>query len=59
MGTLHEDYGPSSVVGITTGYELDGPEIGSRCGARFFAPVQTGPGAHQASCTVGTRSFHG
>jgi len=22
-------------------------------GARFFAPVQTGPGAHPASCTMG------
>ena len=26
-------------------------------GARFFAPVQTGPGAHPASCTMGTGSF--
>ena len=26
-------------------------------GARFSAPVQTGPGAHTASCTVGTASF--
>jgi hypothetical protein len=26
-------------------------------GARFSAPVQTGPGAHTASCTLGTRSF--
>jgi hypothetical protein len=25
--------------------------------ARFFAPVQTGPGAHPASCTMGTGSF--
>jgi hypothetical protein len=28
-------------------------------GARFFAHVQTGPGAHPASCTMGTRSFPG
>jgi hypothetical protein len=27
--------------------------------ARFSAPVQTGPGAHPASCTMGTRSFLG
>jgi len=27
--------------------------------ARFSAPVQTGPGAHPASCTMGTRSFPG
>jgi hypothetical protein len=26
-------------------------------GARFSAPVQTGPEAHPASCTMGTRSF--
>jgi hypothetical protein len=26
-------------------------------GARFSAPVQTGPGAHSASCTMGTGSF--
>jgi len=25
--------------------------------ARFLAPVQTGPGAHPTSCTVGTGSF--
>ena len=28
-------------------------------GARFSAPVQTGYGAHPASCTKGTRSFSG
>ena len=28
-------------------------------GTRFSAPVQTGPGAHPASCTVGTGSFPG
>ena len=28
-------------------------------GARFSAPVQTGPGAHPASCTMGTKSFPG
>jgi hypothetical protein len=28
-------------------------------GARFSAPVQTGPGAHPASCTMGTGSFIG
>jgi len=44
--------GPGSVVGITTGYGYRIP-----AGARFFAPIQTGPGAHPASCTVGTGSF--
>ena len=28
-------------------------------GARFSAPVQTGPGAHPDSCTMGARSFPG
>jgi hypothetical protein len=28
-------------------------------GARFSAPVQTGPGAYSVSCTMGTGSFPG
>jgi hypothetical protein len=28
-------------------------------GVRFFAHVQTSPGAHPASCTMGTGSFPG
>ena len=51
--------GPGSVVGITTGYGLDGPGIESRWGVSFSAPVQNGPGAHPASCTMGTASFPG
>ena len=51
--------GPGSVVGIATGYGLDGPEIESQWGARFSAPVQTGSGARPASCTMGTGSFPG
>jgi len=51
--------GPGSVVGIATGYGLDNAGIKSRWGARFSAPVQTGPGAHPASCTMGTGSFLG
>ena len=51
--------GPGSVVGIATAYGLDGPGIESRWGRDFSAPVQTGPGAHPASCTMGTRSFPG
>jgi len=50
---------PGSEVGIMTGYGLDGPGIESWWGARFSAPVQTGPGTHPASCTMGTRSFPG
>ena len=45
-------------VGIATCYGLDGP--GSNPGgALFSAPVQTGPGAHPASCTMGTGSLLG
>jgi len=51
--------GPGSVVGIVTGYGLDGPGIESRWVARFSAPVQTGLGAHPASCTMGTGYFPG
>ena len=40
-------------------YRLDGPGIESRWVVRFSAPVQTGPGAHTASCTMGTGSFPG
>ena len=50
--------GPGSSVGIATDYGLDGPGIESRWG-RDFPPIQTGPGAHPASCTMGTRSFPG
>ena len=46
-----------SLLGIATGYGLDGPEIESRWGPRFSAPVQTGPGVHLASYTMGTGSF--
>ena len=53
---LYKNRGTGSVVGIATGYWLDGPGIESRWEARFSAPVQTGPGAHPASCTMGTGS---
>jgi len=44
-------------VGITTRYGLDGPGIVSWWEARFPARVQTVPGAHPASYTMGTGSF--
>ena len=56
MGSLKRSCGAGSVVGIETGYELDSLGIESR-EAWFSAPVQTGPGAHPASCTMGTGSF--
>jgi hypothetical protein len=58
-GDLPDTSGLGSSVGIATGYGLDGPGIESRWGARFSALVQTGPGAHPASCTMGTGSFPG
>ena len=48
----------SSVV-IMARYRLDSPGIVSRWGARFSAPIQTVPGAHPASYTMGTGSFSG
>ena len=47
------------MVGIATRYGMDGPGIESRWRARLSAPVQTGPGAHPDSCTMGTGSFPG
>ena len=50
--------GPCSSVDIATDYGLDGP--GSNPGGdEIFPPVQTGPGAHPASCKMGTVSFPG
>jgi len=51
--------GQDSSFGIATGYGLDGPGIEARWRARYSALVQTGPGAHQASCTLVTGSFLG
>jgi len=51
--------GLGSSVGIAT--ELPGWAVRDRIpvGKRFSAPVQTGPGAHPASCKMGTVSFPG
>jgi hypothetical protein len=49
--------GRDSSVGLATRYRLDGPGIESRWGARFSSPVQTGPGTHPVSYTIGTGSF--
>ena len=50
---------PDSSVYIATRYGLDGLGIESRWGPRFSAPVQTSPGAHPGSYTMGTASFPG
>jgi hypothetical protein len=49
--------GPVSVVGIATGYGLDGPGVESRWGRDL--PHLSSPGAHPAFCTMGTGSFPG
>jgi hypothetical protein len=49
----------ASSVGIATRYGLDGTGIEYRWGGIFSAPVQTGPRAHAAPCTMGTGYFRG
>jgi hypothetical protein len=51
-GTMDRE--AQSVWRLDTGWKVQGSN-----GARFSAPVQTGPGAHPASCTMGTESFPG
>jgi len=51
-------YGPGSSVGITTELWAGRSEVESRWGLDF-PPVQTGPGAHPASCKMGTGSYPG
>ena len=53
--------GPGCVVGIVTGYRLDGPGIESRWGGEIFrtCPHQTWGPPSPASCTMGTGSFPG
>jgi hypothetical protein len=46
-----------SVQSLATGRTVRGSNPGG--GARFSAPVQTGPGAQPASCTMGTGVFPG
>ena len=48
-----------TAVGIATRYGLDSLGIESLVGETFSALVQTGPGAHPASYTMGTGSFPG
>ena len=50
--------GPRSSVGIATDYGLGGPGIEYRWG-EIFRTCPDGPGAHPASCTMGTGSFPG
>ena len=52
------DSGPGRSVGtrLATIWTVRGSNPGV---ARFSSPVQTGPGAHPVSCTMGTGSFRG
>jgi len=59
LSTTLQPYGLGSSVGIATDYGLNGPGIESRWWAGFYAPIQTGAGAHPASCKMGTGSFLG
>ena len=51
--------GRDSSVTIANGYGLDGPGIESRWGRDFPHLSRKGPGAHPASCTMGTGFFPG
>ena len=51
--------GPGSSDSIATGYWSGRSGDRIPMGARFSAPIHTGPGAHPASCTIGTGSFPG
>jgi hypothetical protein len=59
VANIYVIYSAFIVAGIATRYGLDGPGIESRWGTRFSAPVQTDPGAHPASYTMGTGSLPG
>jgi hypothetical protein len=49
LSLLEIKVGRDSSVGLAIRYGLEGPEDRISVGARFSAPVQTGPGAHPAS----------
>ena len=51
--------GPGSAVGIATALRVGRSGDRIPVEARFSAPVQTSPGAHPSSCTIGTGSFPG
>ena len=54
----HVPFPWGSSVGIVTELRAERSGLESRWG-RDFPPVQTGPGAHSASCKMGTESFPG
>jgi hypothetical protein len=56
---LYINSGPGSVVGIATGYRLDGSGIESRCGRGFPHLSRQALRPTQASCMTGTGPFPG
>jgi hypothetical protein len=48
--------GRDRIVSIGTRYGLEGPRFEPQWG-EIFGPVRSGPEAHPASCTIGTRSL--
>jgi len=59
MCAIEYNCGPGSSVGISDWLRTGRSGYRIPVGARFYAHVQTGPGAHPASCTMGTGSFPG
>ena len=58
FGVFYFIIGPGSSVGIAAELRAGRSGIESRWG-RDFPPVLTGPGAHPASCKMGTGFFPG
>jgi hypothetical protein len=56
---LRPDCGPGSVVGVATGYGLDGPGIESRWGRDFPHLSRPALGPNQPPVKMGTGSFPG
>jgi len=53
----YENYGLPSKLVAPTVLRAGRSGVQIPVGTRFSAPVQTDPGAHPVSCTMGTESF--
>jgi hypothetical protein len=54
---FNTSYENVSGAGQRVRYGLDGPGIEFRWGSKFSAPIRISPGAHTASCKMGTRTL--